>query len=416
MKRLAAVPLAILHLSACDAGPAADAGVSVVDSAGVQVVVSDAPLWSAEDSWRLGSAPRVEIGALDAEPEYLFDRVMGAVRLPDGRVVVADMGSSQLRFFDPAGRHLMSVGGSGGGPGEFRQITALHRLPEDLLGVEDRRERVHFFAPDGRYLDVLRTGAMPMDIDPVSFHVDPPQTVRIVGWPGDGTFIGRESSQVTLSATRQFEEAQTLETVFSRFGEDGTATDELVRVPGATFHPHPFNLTLPAVFGARVLSATTDDALVLGFSGSGEVHWYGLDGALERIARRPWADRPVTSDMIEEYVRGSSPPLREDIARDRTFAEELPAFSGLVVDRTGNVWLREYHVSHAATTLQYQRTYEEPTSWSVFGPSGRWHGEVVMPARFSVLEIGEDYVLGMRRDEFDVEYVQLFDLIKPGRP
>jgi hypothetical protein len=36
-----------------------------------------------------------------------------------------------------------------------------------------------------------------------------------------------------------------------------------------------------------------------------------------------------------------------------------------------------------------------------------------MPAGFTALEIGDDFVLGITRDEFDVEYIRVYDLVKP---
>lgn len=405
--------LGMLFVSACDLDTAATSGVTVSDSAGVEVVSSDEPAWTAEDAWYLAEAPRLQLGTVEGEPEYEFDRIMGAVTLSDGRIAVADMGSSEVRLFDETGQHVMSVGGAGEGPGEFRQITNLYRLPEDLLAVEDRRSRWQFFGPDGTYREAVSTGEIRMQIDPVAFHENPPSTTRVVGWLEDGSFIGWESTQVTLSADRQFDASETVERTYARYGADGEVLGEMVRLPGTTFHPHPMNLVLAAVFGPTSYADVTEDHLILGESGSGDIFWYTLEGELERVARRTWPRRPVTDAMVDQYVEGSFPPLREDISRGRTFAEELPAFSDLMVDASGNVWVRQYEVSHGFTILQYRRTFEDPSRWVVFDPEGRWLGEVRMPGQFTALEIGDDYVLGMRRDEFDVEYVQQYDLVKP---
>ena len=39
-------------------------------------------------------------------------------------------------------------------------------------------------------------------------------------------------------------------------------------------------------------------------------------------------------------------------------------------------------------------------------------GDVELPP-VEVLEIGEDYVIGLYRDELEVEYVQVYELAKP---
>jgi hypothetical protein len=46
----------------------------------------------------------------------------------------------------------------------------------------------------------------------------------------------------------------------------------------------------------------------------------------------------------------------------------------------------------------------------IFAPDGEWLGTIALPDRLTVLEIGSDYVLGVWRDEFDVERVQLLTL------
>jgi hypothetical protein len=61
--------------------------------------------------WRVVSEPLVDIGVADGDAAYQFGRVAGALRLADGRIVVADEQANHLRYFDAAGRHLRTVGG-----------------------------------------------------------------------------------------------------------------------------------------------------------------------------------------------------------------------------------------------------------------------------------------------------------------
>jgi len=53
---------------------------------------------------------------------------------------------------------------------------------------------------------------------------------------------------------------------------------------------------------------------------------------------------------------------------------------------------------------------ERPTTWEVFSPEGVWLGPVRMPARFTLLDIGSDFVLGVFRDGLDVQHVQVLRL------
>ena len=408
-----ALPLLILAGCMLDAGQ--ETGVSISDSAGVSIVINTAPRWATTTPWRLSENPALEIGAVDGEPAYLFDRVVGAITLSDGQIAVADMGSAQIRVFDPTGKHLISFGAEGDGPGEFRQVIGLHRLPGDAIAVIDRLDRLHVFDSSGAYRETLRIGTLPVALDPLTYHENPPRDIRVVGWLQDGTFLAWESSHIVWNEQRQFEQAQTLEFEYSRYSMDPSPLNTIVRIAGPTFQPHPMNLVLRTVFAPEVLSSTDDEHLVLGLSGSGEVRWYDDDGQLVRISRREWPMRPVTEETIDEFVAQSSPRISEELLRGRTFADALPKFSGLLCDRPGNVWLRRYEPDHAAMTLEYVRTFDTTSSWAVLDTTGRWLGDLTTPRRFSPLEIGDDYVLGLYRDEFEVEYTRVYTLTKPDQ-
>jgi hypothetical protein len=93
----------------------------VRDSAGVRIVENARPVWAPAEALRLSLSPALVIGTRP-EPSYELSRVAGAARLSDGRIVIADGGSLQLRFFDSQGVFSNAVGGPGEGPGEFRRI------------------------------------------------------------------------------------------------------------------------------------------------------------------------------------------------------------------------------------------------------------------------------------------------------
>jgi hypothetical protein len=53
-----------------------------------------------------------------------------------------------------------------------------------------------------------------------------------------------------------------------------------------------------------------------------------------------------------------------------------------------------------------------PNEWDVFDARGVWLGSMALPPLFTVQEIGDNYMLGVLRDEFDVEQVVVYELIK----
>lgn len=80
--------------------------------------------------------PVVDIGHPADGEGHVLNGVTDAVRLPSG-FAVADCGASEVRFFDEAGRHVRTVGGSGDGPGEFFVLQRLFRVTSDSLAAVD---------------------------------------------------------------------------------------------------------------------------------------------------------------------------------------------------------------------------------------------------------------------------------------
>ncbi len=61
---------------------------------------------------------------------------------------------------------------------------------------------------------------------------------------------------------------------------------------------------------------------------------------------------------------------------------------------------------------EFRTSSEAPADWSVFDPEGVWLGRVTLPEGLEIFEIGADYILGRWRDEFEVEYIMVYELVK----
>jgi hypothetical protein len=74
----------------------------------------------------------------------------------------------------------------------------------------------------------------------------------------------------------------------------------------------------------------------------------------------------------------------------------------MLLDHEGNLWVRDYFIP------------ELPSGrWHVFNATGRWVTSLSLPDRFTPWEISVRGILGVRRDEVDVETVVLLRLEKP---
>ena len=76
------------------------------DSAGIRIIENGRPAEGSRLAWRIGPEPSVTIGSVEANADFQLFQVDDALKLGDGRLVVANGGSHQLLVFDEAGNYL----------------------------------------------------------------------------------------------------------------------------------------------------------------------------------------------------------------------------------------------------------------------------------------------------------------------
>jgi len=368
----------------------------VRDSAGVAIVDNVMPGASDPVGWTLGPEPAVSIGSVGGDDRYQFFQVEAAVRMADGRIAVANRGTSEIRLYDDSGTYLEAWGAEGEGPGEFTNLNALSSWVGDSLMAWDRGlRRASFFDGDGNLGRTLSFAAFE--------GVDRPELIAVLG---DGSMAVSGPASLGELSTQLLRPPRD----FRRAGPDGAILGVLGTFPGAerflevnlpvsvNVTSYPFGReTLVAAWGAHVLISPTDRYTL---------DVYDTAGSLTRSVRTDAPASPLTEQhmaaVVESRVAEASPEQAPGIRQ--TYAamplvETLPAFSDVVVDALDYLWVRSYRPPP-----------EAPGPWVVFDPSGRVLGSLETPAGLELFEIGADYVLGRYTDDLDVEYVQLWTL------
>ena len=82
-----------------------------------------------------------------------------------------------------------------------------------------------------------------------------------------------------------------------------------------------------------------------------------------------------------------------------------PAYAEMLVDPSGAVWLELFRAGIEQ---------EQPQEWLILDADGTWLGTIEVPDRFSVTDITMETVLGVWRDEIDVEHPQVLRLRRDG--
>lgn len=403
-RRLVAAAAGLALAAGCgggeDGGSDRRVRTALVDGDSVTVVESPGPAWGEGESWAVADTPSLVIGAGEGEGHALSG-VAGAVRLPDGRIVVANGEPPELRFFGPDGRLLRRVGGEGEGPGEFRDLSDLQRAGTDSVVVLDPDLlRISVFDDSGGFRGSLNVeGTTAASGRPVRYY-GLVGTVRGRGWLLYPSFPGRVGR--IEGAYFDSVPAPVLAPDGSLAGTMGHFRMEMYnppRVQGAS---------LP--FGRVTRVAAGPEGVWMGDGTDAEATLIGPSGDPVRVLR--WGHEPPRVEAridawLERRLEGADP---EERRRERQRIEQaplpdrVPAYSQLVVDAGGRLWAERYRAwGHRGATR-----------WDVLDPEEGWLGTVEVPRRLRVDAIGEDWILGRWRDELNVEHVLLFEIRKGG--
>jgi len=379
-------------LFGCEAAP--QRNFSLRDSAGITIAESTARRWGAQGAWHVDSVPLLDLTQIGEGEPYEFYDVRDALRLPDGSVAVAESSSDQVRFFSSAGEFLRARGRTGEGPGEFQQLTSIEQARGDSLVTFDARlQRITVLSPEGegyRIISLRLPGTFVSTLFPLQGSTF---LARIPGlWvpqPTDGLY--RKPHPLV------------------RLDSRGEILDTLVVLAGyEEFQWQLGEVTSVPLFGKDSHYVVFRDRVYFGDSDTMEIRVLLASGELERIIRVPGFDLTLPAEEItqeREARLGPNPTSRRrDIVAALPTPGRRPAYCSLVVDAEGCVWAEQ------CMGRLTRMMGGGPSSWTVFSPEGEWLGEVKLPARFFVFEIGSDYVLGKRYDDLDLEHVELLHL------
>jgi len=374
------------------------------------VIENPRPAWKTGEALHFGSAPVLVVGT-ELGPMYEFDRVAGAARLHDGRIVVADGGSMSLRFFDSTGTFLKSVGRRGGGPGEFQALRVFFAMPGDtLVAGADIGGDLSYFTGDGRYLE--RRGVMNPSI-PIANAGMPAMLAPL---DGSGTrAVAALSRPKPRGPGSRWVDSFPLAIVDAQNAEVG----QLGTLPAMDLAMSDGN-PRQVWFGAAAVYASGNGLFYIGYGSEYTIRVYSSHGKLLRIIRRAWTPTRVTKADIEAYVvewgkrwikkTGAEAEAERESLRNDPYAPQVPAFAQFLLDRTGRLWVREAHLADAPGAGALNTTPLIASRWSVFDQTGHWLGDVTMPARFQPRDIGANYVLGTAIDEDGVQSIALYRL------
>lgn len=405
------IPTALLAtLPALACAPDANPDPQVPDDAGSPA--------SPDTIWHIDPAPTLVLGLLEGPAPHLFSQIRAATRLSTGTVVVLDGASQQLRAFSPDGTHLWTAGGPGEGPGEMRNATHLETLPGDTLQVQDGIARIRF-AADGSLVAHERLAhaelrefgqyyasecALP---NFVGHHVlacsggfdarmaprdeGPWRTeteLAVLPWTLNsiahlGVFLNEEAWALPYRIPRLLEQIVVVGAVG---GGLGYASPPMSRKGVFAVGGWPRKLAVADGWGdeVRTFDLAADPAIP------------GTTIRIRHVRRPPTADELAAAwEAVSNRGIGSPENVRERLPAP----DSIPNIDHLVGDNPGAVWVASYQADPSV-----------PRLYHVYDPEVGFLARAAMPPGVEVFEIGPDYVLGLTRDDLDVERVVVLSL------
>jgi len=392
----------------CSSAPESSSQAEVSDSAGLRIVHSRALKWERGEEWSVPFEPVLTIGTLNGSEEYQFVDVSDATRRTDGSLVVVDRGAKVVRIFDAAGDHLRTLGGPGSGPGEFQDPGTVLLTRGDTVAVWDSKLfRLTRFDEGGGL-----SGVETLDLGMISKAVNPPLYPGSVEPLSDGGFLVRlleksgkgsssGSSQARSGVLRVAGDLGTIDTLMF-FGDTTKITVD------APFGPFP--VAPPLATGPGITHEGNPPRICIGEGTDPQIRCIGPDGETT-LLRWDSEPRPVSEQEISKWRESNLDLFGQKLLENDVLQmlEQVPIpsvrphYSQITLDQEENLW-----VSVGPT----ERTTSPSEDYLVFDPAGSLLGVTALPP-IRVLEIGHDYVLGVYRDDLEVEYVHLYELRKP---
>ena len=358
----------------------------------------------------------------DAAFPEAFSAVAGLLELPDGRVLVADGLGQALVVLDMAAGTADTVGRTGSGPEEYRQPDGIFPLPGDsILLVDLGNGRLTAIGPDFGFGETwpIAQGSMGMRGGSMTLRIpratDSQGRIYLQGRMPMRPGAPLPDSAYMLRWDRATDVVDTLGMVKEQ--------DRIVRRSGG---PNNQNISISPVPMSPQdgWMAGWDGRLAVVRSAGYYVEWIFPDGRavrglpneyrssrVRRADKEAYLDRMqrsslgievmnVNGRMTTSFRRGMrGGPGQADID-GLDWPDALPAFQagGIHVTRNGEMWVERY--ASAGTNPVYD----------VFDENGRPVKRVILPEERAVVGFGEGTVYLVRTDEFDLQWLEKYDL------
>jgi hypothetical protein len=350
-----------------------------------------------------------------------FSFVNVVIEIKPGMVLAVDATEMQLTLVDFAKGSKTPVGRQGSGPGEYRAPVGLFRLQGDTIWVLDAmQQRLVAFNPDmtpGTTIPWLTLDQSTMTVLTAPFFGD--RTGQLYA-SAMAIQAGRSGGNMQMSIP----DSVGLVRVDPR-GKAGRTELARVRFPTSGKPEMKQNgtaikmsMAFPGLVASDPWTVFPDGRIAIVRGATYTVEFIGADGkksAPTRIAYSPIkvtdADQKAEMDEARKQMKDQAKTVQKMMPAGISMEFELlapanwpanyPAVSplGAMAAPDGRLWMKR--------SIPFRQGHEE---WDVIDPAGKLVARWKLPAKTTIVAIGQGVVYTVRTDEDDLRYLQRVEI------
>jgi hypothetical protein len=327
----------------------------------------------------------LSIGVEEGEEYYMFGKRVNFITDDQGNFYVNDWDRKKIRKFDKEGNFLLSIGGPGQGPGEFRNPWGPTFTPDGNIFVMDiAANRLSFFDTNGRFLHQTKI----------------PEGMRVLHIHSNGLyFLGR-------SRILQDTEISKFEASYGLYDTEFYPVAEIYRRVHENKHDtRPRTQYLAKILSDAAFQPTTtffvaeEDLIYFGYSDKYQIKIFSPEGKLIEIVQRDYNPIEVTKKHKQDYIRVQKDevlrflrerdkPLIKEIIKLVKYPKHKPAYQKFI--RLENGWL----------AVVFDHADGEYTIFDLFDKEGRYISQFVanIPIANLIFKKGKAYALAIVND------------------
>ena len=354
---------------------------------------------------RASTEPVLSIGpGQGVDSPYELFQVDGAIRLPDGSVVVMVRGHYEVRRFGPDGTHLWSRGRHGEGPGEFEFPVLLATCSsDDRIVIYDRSHyRVSILDNAGEL------------VDDYLFDFGDRTPYGLIKCAPSGRMVFTPYADQSQMPDREGAYRWVADIVYHD-GEGASPRVFRQGIPGADrmmyfLHGVP-STGAPLTWGRTLSIAATDEGAWIGTADSLAIELVDWSGTTIDRIRWDGPDLEVTEERLGAYRDELYEAYRSEGRDDweqrfngywelqrPNLPTRFPAYTDLII-ADGLIWVR--HFRPPGQTEQH---------WRGFDDDGTHVATMSLPSRMKVQDLGSDWVLAVLTGPLGIERLVVHQL------